>query len=41
MIDPKAETKIPGWVNTLQRESVLPDGSVLKGTSGIVLLRRC
>ena len=30
MINPKAETYIPGWVNTLQRESVSSDGSVLK-----------
>ena len=41
MIDPKAEMYIPGWVNTLQRESVSSDGSVLKGTIGMVLLRRC
>ena len=41
MIDPKAETYIPGWVNTLQRESVSSDGSVLKGTSGMVPLSRC
>ena len=34
MIDPKAETYIPGWVNTLQRESVSSDGSVLKRYSG-------
>ena len=41
MIDPKAEMYIPGWVNTLQRESVSSDGLVLKGTMGMVLLRRC
>ena len=41
IIDPKAETYIPGWVNTLQRESVSSDDSVLKGTIGMVLLRRC
>ena len=35
MIDPKAEIYIPGWVNTLQRESVSSDGSVLKGTIAI------
>ena len=40
IIDPKAETYIPGWVNTLQRELVFPDDSVLKGTIGMVLLRR-
>ena len=39
MIDPKAEMYIPGWVNTLQRESVTSDGSVLKGTTCMVLLR--
>ena len=41
MNDPKAEMYIPGWVNTLHRESVSSDGSVLKGVSCIVLLRRC
>ena len=41
ILDPKAETYIPGWVNTLQRELVFPYDSVLKGTIGIVLLRRC
>ena len=41
MIKPKAETCIPGWVNTLHRESVSSDSSVFKGVSHIVLLRRC
>ena len=41
IIDPKAEMYIPVWVNTLQRESVLSDDLVLKGASGVVLLRRC
>ena len=41
IINPKAEMYIPGWVNTLQRELVFPDDSVLKGTIGMVLLRRC
>ena len=39
MIDPKAEMYIPGWLNTLHRESVSSDGSALKGVSCIVLLR--
>ena len=41
MSDPKAEMYIPGWVNTLHRESVSSDGSVLKGVSCMVLLRIC
>ena len=45
LIDPKAETYIPGWVNTLQRELVFPDDLLLKGTIGMVLslllLPRC
>ena len=41
MIDPKAETYIPGWVNTLHRESISSDGSLLKGVSCMVLLRGC
>ena len=39
--NPKAETYIPGWVNTLYRESVSSDGLVLKGVRCNELLRRC
>ena len=41
IINPKAEMYSTGWVNILQRESVSSDDSVLKGTIGVVLLRRC
>ena len=41
MSDPKAEMYIPRWVNTLHRESVSSDGSVLKGVRCNELLRRC
>ena len=40
IIDPTAETYIPGCVNRFQRELALSDESVLKGTTDMVLLRR-
>ena len=39
--DPIDETYIPGCVNRVQRESVFPVYSVLKGMTGMALLRRC
>ena len=41
MSDPIAEMYIPGCENRVQMELVFSDDSVLKGTTDMVLLRRC
>ena len=38
--DPIAETYIPGCKNRVQRETVFPDDSVLKGMTGVVLFEK-
>ena len=40
-IEPKAETYIPGWVNSFHKVLVSSDGCMLKGVNCKELLRRC